>query len=131
VLGLLTLAGQLFVAAAIYAVILARTMVRSTTSLRSVRILTGGFALPLLVYLVMNFFLRKHRAGEWSVKSTFLRLTIQNARTAAHVIRRSLAPRRRSDFWRVFQLAVPGMAALLAPFASSGPGVPLATSLGV
>lgn len=121
-LAFLTLArlDHLFVAAAIYAVIAWRERWwRSTASLRSGLILTGGFALPLLVCLVMNsFFFGSIVPVSGELKSTFPWPTIQNARTAAHVLGSFFgAPRPPIfDFWRIFQLAVPGMAALLAPF---------------
>ena len=137
-LALLTLArlDQLFVAAAIYAVIAWRERWwRSTASLRSGWILTGGFALPLLAYFVMNsFFFGSIVPVSGQLKSTFPWPTIQNARTAFHVISSFFgAPRPPIfDFWRIFQLAVPGMAALLAPFLlRRDRAFLLATSMGV
>ena len=121
-LALLTLArlDHLFVAAAIYAVIAWRERWwRSAESWRSGLILTGGFALPLLVYLVMNsIFFGRMVPVSGQLKSEFPWPTIQNARTAFHVFNSFFgAPRPPIfDFWRVFQLAVPGMAALLAFF---------------
>ena len=137
-LALLTLArlDQLFVAASIYTVIAWRERWwRNTASLRLGVILTGGFALPLLVYLVMNFFFFGTIVPvSGQLKSTFPWPTIQNARTAAHVVGSFFgAPRPPIfDYWRVFQLAVPGMAALLAPFLlRRDRAFLLATSLGV
>jgi hypothetical protein len=137
-LAFLTLArlDHVFVAAAIYAVIAWRERWwRRTATWRSGWILTGGFAVPLLVYLVMNsFFFGSIVPVSGELKSTFPFPTIQNARTAFHVIS-SLwgAPRPPIfDFWRIFQLAVPGMAALLAPFLlRRDRAFLLATSLGV
>ena len=137
-LALLTLArlDQFFVAAAIYAVTAWRERWwRNAAALRSGWILTAGFALPLLAYLVMNSFLFGTIVPvSGQLKSTFPWPTIQNARTAAHVIRSFFgAPRPPIfDFWRVFQLAVPGVAALLAPFLlRRDRAFLLATSLGV
>lgn len=121
-LAFLTLArlDHLFVAAAIYAVTAwGQRWWRNTESLRSGAILTCSFALPLLVYFVMNaVFFGSIVPVSGELKSTFPSLTIQNARTAAHVLASFFgAPRPPIfDFWRIFQLAVPGMAALLAPF---------------
>jgi hypothetical protein len=127
---------QVFVAAAIYAVIAWRERWwRSTAAWRSGWILTGAFALPLVVYLVMNaYFFGTAVPISGQLKSTFPSPTIQNARTAAHVIRSFFGAARPPifDFWRVFQLAVPGMAALLAPFLlRRDRAFLLATSLGV
>jgi hypothetical protein len=137
-LAFLTLArlDQFFVAGAIYIVIAWRERWwRSTASLRSGWMLTCGFALPLLVYFVINsFFFGSIVPVSGQLKSTFPWPTIQNARTAFHVISSFFgAPRPPIfDFWRVFQLAVPGMAALLAPFLlRRDRAFLLATSLGV
>ena len=137
-LALLTLArlDHLFVAGAIYAAVAWRQRWwRNTESLRSGVILTGSFAVPLLVYLVMNaLFFGSIVPVSGELKSTFPWPTIQNARTAAHVIESFFgAPRPPIfDFWRVFQLAVPGLAALLAPFLlRRDRAFLLATSLGV
>ena len=121
-LAFLTLArlDHLFVAAAIYAVTGWRQRWwRNAQSFRLGLILTGGFAIPLFLYLVMSSFLFGSIvpvSGE--LKSTFPWPTIQNARTAAHVVFSFFgAPRPPIfDYWRVFQLAVPGLAALLSPF---------------
>ena len=137
-LALLTLArlDQFFVAAAICAAIAWRERWwTSTASLRSGWILTSGFALPLLAYLVMNsFFFGSMVPVSGQLKSTFPWPTIQNARTALHVMSSLFgAPRPPIfDFWRIFQLAVPGMAALLAPLLLRRDRTfLLATSLGV
>ena len=137
-LAFLTLArlDHLFVAGAIYAVIAWRQRWwRNSELLRSGVILTGSFALPVLVYLVMNaLFFGSIVPVSGELKSTFPSPTIQNARTAAHVVASFFgAPRPPIfDFWRIFQLAVPGMAALLAPVLLRRDRVfLLATSFGV
>ena len=137
-LALLTLArlDQFFVAAAIYGVIVWRERWWTcTASLRSGWILTAGFALPLLAYVVINsFFFGSMVPVSGQLKSTFPWPTIQNARTAFHVMSSFFgAPRPPIfDFWRIFQLAVPGMAALLAPFLlRRDRAFLLATSVGV
>jgi len=137
-LALLTLArlDQFLVAAAIYVVIAWRERWwKNIAASQSGLLLTGGFALPLLAYLVANaFFFGTLVPVSGQLKSTFPWPTIQNARTAANVIRSFFgAPRPPIfDFWRVFQLAVPGMAALLAPIVLRRDRVfLLATSLGV
>jgi hypothetical protein len=137
-LAVLTLArlDQLFVAVAIYALTIGRDRWwKSAKSRRTMLILSGAFALPLLVYLGMNaVFFGSVVPVSGQLKSTFPWPTIQSARTTAHVIGSFFgAPRPPLfDFWRVLQLAVPGLAAVLAPFLlRRDRAFLLATSLGV
>ena len=137
-LALLTLArlDQLFVAAAIYALITGRERWWKTAkSRRAMLTLSGAFALPLVAYLATNaVFFGSIVPVSGQLKSTFPWPTIQNARAAAHVVGSFFgAPRPPIfDFWRVLQLAVPGMAALLATYLlRRDRAFLLATSLGV
>ena len=137
-LAFLTLArlDHIFVAAAIYVLIAGRERWWSSAeSRRAGLILSGAFALPVLAYLSMNaVFFGSTLPVSGQLKSSFPWPTLENVRLAYHVMGSFFgAPRPPLyDFWRLFQLAVPGMAALLAPFLlRRDRAFLLATSLGV
>ena len=137
-LAFLTLArlDHILVAAAIYALIAARERWWSSAESRRAGLtLSGAFALPVLAYLAMNsVFFGSMLPVSGQLKSKFPWPTLENARVAAHVVESFFgAPRPPLfDFWRMLQLAIPGMAALLAIFLlRRDRAFLLATSLGV